>query len=569
MSPGIYKERSGPHVCHSLETILCWKGRKARAGRTTLPWRDKVTKICFLCRWKAPSIFNMFKIGIITFITLAMTRSEPPVNSYLPSRTGISGANDGQADLSTQYGTPDFGNGGNANRNGGATSFSGPGGNGAGNGPSKLYDAPIGGNARVNGLGQSRRNGFGNGQSSSYSASSFGDFSETGGNVRPSSSYGVPIANGNNGDGFRNGDNGDKPSINYGVPGINGNNGDRNRGNGERPSTNYGAPGANGNHGGGSSGNNNNGRPSTSYGVPANGNTNGKNHFNGGSNGNGGKLSSNYESPNVPKINGFGTNGGLSSSYGPPDRNGHGNNGYPSESPTRNGEGFRNGGANGYPSGGGTNGHVGNFENGGGSFKNEGRGNGGYNDNAQEESTEPAKYEFSYEVKDEQSGSNYGHKETRNGDHAQGEFNVLLPDGRKQIVEYEADQDGFKPQIRYEGEANTGGGYSSGGPNGNNDGYSSGRPDSKSGGFADNSGFNGGGTNGYPNGSPGEGKPNGFNGGGNGYQSGKSGQSFSRDNDNNLNGNIGGYFSNAPSNHIGDNADIGNNRQNGNGGYQY
>lgn len=47
------------------------------------------------------------------------------------------------------------------------------------------------------------------------------------------------------------------------------------------------------------------------------------------------------------------------------------------------------------------------------------------------------------------------------------------------------------------------------------------------------------------------------------------GQSFSRDNDNNLSGNIGGYFSNAPSNHIGDSADIGKNRQNGNGGYQY
>ncbi|EFN75108.1 Pro-resilin, partial [Harpegnathos saltator] len=83
---------------------------------------------------------------------------------------------------------------------------------------------------------------------------------------------------------------------------------------------------------------------------------------------------------------------------------------------------------------------------------------------------EPAKYEFSYEVKDEQSGSDYGHTETRDGDRAQGEFNVLLPDGRKQIVEYEADQDGFKPQIRYEGEASTGG-YGGGGGSNGNDGY--------------------------------------------------------------------------------------------------
>jgi len=131
---------------------------------------------------------------------------------------------------------------------------------------------------------------------------------------------------------------------------------------------------------------------------------------------------------------------------------------------------------------------------------------------------EPAKYEFSYKVKDQQTGSDYSHTETRDGDRAQGEFNVLLPDGRKQIVEYEADQDGFKPQIRYEGEANTGEGYGSGGPN-DNDGYSSGRPGSESGNFANNSGFNGGSNGGYPSGGPG-----GFNsGGGNDYQSGRSG----------------------------------------------
>lgn len=110
---------------------------------------------------------------------------------------------------------------------------------------------------------------------------------------------------------------------------------------------------------------------------------------------------------------------------------------------------------------------------------------------------EPAKYEFSYEVKDEQSGADYGHTETRDGDRAQGEFNVLLPDGRKQIIEYEADQDGFKPQIRYEGEANNGG-YGSG-PNGNgggdfgDNGYPSGGP---------NGNGNGGDGNGYPSGGP-------------------------------------------------------------------
>lgn len=128
-------------------------------------------------------------------------------------------------------------------------------------------------------------------------------------------------------------------------------------------------------------------------------------------------------------------------------------------------------------------------------------------------------------MKDQQTGSEYSHTETRDGDRAQGEFNVLLPDGRKQIVEYEADQDGFKPQIRYEGEANAGGGYSSGGSNDNNDGYSSGRPGSEAGGFANNSGFNGSGTNGgRSSGGPGDGNPGGFNsGGGGGYQSGRPG----------------------------------------------
>lgn len=64
---------------------------------------------------------------------------------------------------------------------------------------------------------------------------------------------------------------------------------------------------------------------------------------------------------------------------------------------------------------------------------------------------EPAKYEFSYDVDDEQTGTKFGHSEQRDGDLATGEYNVVLPDGRKQVVEYEAGLDGYKPQIRYEG----------------------------------------------------------------------------------------------------------------------
>lgn len=63
----------------------------------------------------------------------------------------------------------------------------------------------------------------------------------------------------------------------------------------------------------------------------------------------------------------------------------------------------------------------------------------------------PAKYEFEYEVNDQEFGVEFGHKESRDGDLAMGEYNVLLPDGRKQRVEYEADGEGYRPKITYEG----------------------------------------------------------------------------------------------------------------------
>ena len=47
-------------------------------------------------------------------------------------------------------------------------------------------------------------------------------------------------------------------------------------------------------------------------------------------------------------------------------------------------------------------------------------------------------------------GNDFGHMESRDGDNTQGIYTVPLPDGRKQIVHYEADQEGFKPRISYE-----------------------------------------------------------------------------------------------------------------------
>ncbi|PSN42147.1 hypothetical protein C0J52_17134 [Blattella germanica] len=86
---------------------------------------------------------------------------------------------------------------------------------------------------------------------------------------------------------------------------------------------------------------------------------------------------------------------------------------------------------------------------------------GGYN--AQEDAlAEPANYQFSYEVKDADSGSDFSQEESRQEDHAQGTYRVLLPDGRLQIVEYVADLEGYKPQIRYEDTGAGAGGYGRG-----------------------------------------------------------------------------------------------------------
>ncbi|XP_037952248.1 pro-resilin [Teleopsis dalmanni] len=95
----------------------------------------------------------------------------------------------------------------------------------------------------------------------------------------------------------------------------------------------------------------------------------------------------------------------------------------------------------------------------------------------------PAKYEFKYDVQDYESGNDFGHMESRDGDFTQGRYYVLLPDGRKQIVDYEADQHGYRPTIRYEqvnGGANGGhsGSYKNGGG-----GYDSNAQSGKFGGY--------------------------------------------------------------------------------------
>ncbi|XP_055918910.1 pro-resilin [Eupeodes corollae] len=91
-----------------------------------------------------------------------------------------------------------------------------------------------------------------------------------------------------------------------------------------------------------------------------------------------------------------------------------------------------------------------------GAGSNNGYGNGNGND---EENYGPAKYEFKYDVQDYESGNDFGHMESRDGDRTVGRYYVLLPDGRKQVVDYEADQNGYRPTITYE---QTGNAYNNG-----------------------------------------------------------------------------------------------------------
>ncbi|XP_076060307.1 pro-resilin-like [Oratosquilla oratoria] len=71
-----------------------------------------------------------------------------------------------------------------------------------------------------------------------------------------------------------------------------------------------------------------------------------------------------------------------------------------------------------------------------------------------EEDYGPAKYDFNWEVKDEESGNDFGQQETRDGDRTEGSYYVYLPDGRLMKVTYYVDGDsGFVVNVEYEGEA--------------------------------------------------------------------------------------------------------------------
>ncbi|CAG0897080.1 unnamed protein product [Cyprideis torosa] len=73
---------------------------------------------------------------------------------------------------------------------------------------------------------------------------------------------------------------------------------------------------------------------------------------------------------------------------------------------------------------------------------------GGY----KEEKYEPANYNFAYAVKDDYTYADFGQQEYRDGYNTQGVYYVVLPDGRKQTVQYKADEYGYNADVQYEGE---------------------------------------------------------------------------------------------------------------------
>ncbi|XP_042855253.1 cuticle protein 19-like [Penaeus japonicus] len=63
-------------------------------------------------------------------------------------------------------------------------------------------------------------------------------------------------------------------------------------------------------------------------------------------------------------------------------------------------------------------------------------------------------FDFAYAVRDDYSGNDYAHQETSDGHVTSGSYRVALPDGRTEIVTFEADHDnGYVANVVYEGEA--------------------------------------------------------------------------------------------------------------------
>ncbi|XP_042875013.1 pro-resilin-like [Penaeus japonicus] len=59
-------------------------------------------------------------------------------------------------------------------------------------------------------------------------------------------------------------------------------------------------------------------------------------------------------------------------------------------------------------------------------------------------------YDFEWGVQDQDSGNAFSHVENSDGQTTQGEYRVLLPDGRTQVVRFYDNGDGFNAEVTYE-----------------------------------------------------------------------------------------------------------------------
>ncbi|EFX87476.1 pro-resilin-like isoform X1 [Daphnia pulex] len=78
-------------------------------------------------------------------------------------------------------------------------------------------------------------------------------------------------------------------------------------------------------------------------------------------------------------------------------------------------------------------------------------------------------YSYAYQILDTYSGQDFGHEEASKSGKVNGEYRVLLPDDRLQVVSYSADQNGYVADVQYADGSSSpaygkaAGGYSSGG----------------------------------------------------------------------------------------------------------
>ncbi|KZS00102.1 pro-resilin [Daphnia magna] len=123
-------------------------------------------------------------------------------------------------------------------------------------------------------------------------------------------------------------------------------------------------------------------------------------------------------------------------------------------------------------------------------------------------------YSYAYQILDTYSGQDFGHEEAGKQGKVNGEYRVLLPDDRLQVVSYSADQNGYVADVQY-ADGSTSPAYGRGNANGysGSDGYASGaasvktssyfNPPTSNGGYGGGSAANGygaGNFNNYQNG---------------------------------------------------------------------